>query len=52
MEQGQFTTLASAATPVSVGVRYRLRFEAIGSQFRVCLNEALVLTAIDYWKVQ
>jgi hypothetical protein len=52
MEQGQFTTLASAATPVSVGVRYRLRFEAIGSQFRVYLNEALVLTAIDYWQVQ
>jgi len=52
MKEGQFTTLASAATPVSVGVKYRLRFQAIGSQFRVYLNEALVLTAIDYWQVQ
>lgn len=52
MVQGQFATLASAATPVSLGVKYRVRFEAIGSQFRVYLNETLILTAIDYWKVR
>lgn len=52
MVQGQFATLGIAATPVSVGVKYRLRFEAIGSQFRVYLNEVLMLTAIDYRQVQ
>jgi hypothetical protein len=52
MLHGQFITWASAATPVSLGVKYRLRFEAIGSQLRVYLNDALILTAIDNWRMQ
>jgi hypothetical protein len=52
MSQGQFFTLASAAAPVTIGAKYRLRFEAIGSQFRVYLNEWLILTAVDNWKIQ
>jgi len=44
---GTVTTLASRATAVTVGKKYRLRLESIGSSHRVYLNDNWMLTARD-----
>jgi hypothetical protein len=47
MVGGVFTTLAAAPATVTVGRKYRLRLESIGSAHRVYLDDRLVLTARD-----
>jgi hypothetical protein len=44
---GTITTLASRATTVTVGKKYRLRLESMGSSHRVYLNDNWMLTARD-----
>jgi hypothetical protein len=47
MVNGVFTSLASAPATVTVGRKYRLRLESIGTSHRVYLDDKLVLTARD-----
>jgi hypothetical protein len=47
MLNGVFTTLGSAAAPVSVNRKYRLRLESIGSTHRVYRDDSLVLRVND-----
>ena len=44
---GTVTTLASRATTVTLGRKYRLRLESIGSSHRVYLNDNWMMTARD-----
>ena len=47
MQNGSFTTLATAPAVVTIGRKYRLRLESIGTAHRVYLDDRLVLTAYD-----
>jgi hypothetical protein len=47
MVNGAFTTLASAPYPITVGRKYRLRLESIGTSHRVFVDDQLLLTAYD-----
>lgn len=40
---GAFTTLGSAALPVSIGTTYRIRLEAVGDHIRVLVNDRAVI---------
>jgi hypothetical protein len=44
---GVFTTLASAAAPVSVNRKYRLRLESIGTTHRVYRDDRLIMKVND-----
>jgi hypothetical protein len=47
MVNGAFTTLASAPYSVTVGRKYRLRLESIGTSHRVYVDDTPLLTAYD-----
>jgi hypothetical protein len=47
MVNGAFTTLDTAPASFSIGRKYRLRLESIGTQHRVYLDDVSVLTARD-----
>lgn len=47
MLNGSFSTLASANYPISVGRKYRLRLESIGTMHRVYVDDQLLLTGYD-----
>jgi hypothetical protein len=47
MVNGAFTTLASAPYAITLGRKYRLRLQSIGTAHRVYVDDQLLLTAYD-----